>query len=196
MTLRVSGKHVDIGDSLRAHIENRIEEALGKYFGGGYSGHVTLEREGSGYRSECMIHLDSGIDLQSHATAQDPYGCFDQSADRIEKRLRRYKRKLKDHKNGHSPKHDLLDAAAYVLRAPNDDEEEVVEDYNPIVIAEASTQLKTMTVSGAVMAMDLSDHPVVVFRNAGNGGINVVYRRTDGNIGWIDPTLTGGGQEA
>jgi ribosomal subunit interface protein len=186
MSLRISGKNLDIGEAFRDHVEGRIGDILGKYFDGGFSGHVTLEREGPGFRTECAIHIDTGALIQAEGRAQEPYQSFDLSAERIEKRLRRYKRRLKEHHHGKAETSEP--ASAYVLAAPEDDAE-VTADYSPVVIAEETTQLKTMTVGGAVMAMDLTELPVVVFRNAGHGGINVVYRRSDGNIGWIDPAL-------
>ena len=190
MTLRISGKNVDIGDALRTHITDRVEDALSKYFTGGFTGHVTVSREGAGFKSECTLHLDTGIVLQVSAQDPDPRASFDLSADKIEKRLRRYKRKLKDHhgQNGHAK--DSFEAASYVLASP-EDEEEVPADFNPLVIAETSAKIKTMTVGMAVMELDLSEAPVVMFKNAANGGVNVVYRRKDGNIGWIDPALVG-----
>ena len=188
MTLRISSKNVDVGESLRTHVEARIDDAVDKYFDGNYSGNLVFEREGSGCRADCSIHLDTGIVLQATALAQEPQSSFDQAAERIEKRLRRYKRKLKGHRTA-EPNRE----AAYVVFASAETEEEVSEDFNPIVVAETSTNLKTMTVGMAVMQLDLIESPVVVFRNAGNGGINVVYRRADGHVGWVDPSLNGDG---
>ena len=185
MSLRVSGKNMDIGTSLREHVEGRISDAVSKYFDGGYSGHVTVEREGSGFRTECMIHLDTGVNLQTSARHNsDPTLCFDQSADKIEKRLRRYKRKLKDH--GHHQKANEDPAASFIIET-TDEKDELPEDYNPVIIAETETSVLTMNVGTAVMQLDLTEAPVVVFRNPGHGGVNVVYRRADGHIGWIDP---------
>lgn len=191
MSLRISGKNVDIGDALRTHIETRVEEAIDKYFDGGFTGHVTVEREGSGFRSECLIHLDTGTVLQTSATDIDAYRCFDQSAERVEKRLRRYKRRLKNHHTPNGADRSAPEDASYVVFAAPDEEEEVEVDFNPVVVAETSTKLKTMTVGMAVLDLDLTDAPLVMFRNAGNGAINTVYRRPDGNIGWIDPELNG-----
>ncbi len=188
MALRISGKNVDVGDALRIHISDRIEDALTKYFAGGFTGHVTLSREGNGFKSEVALHLDTGIVLQVSAQDQDPRASFDQAADKIEKRLRRYKRKLKDHHGQNGNGRDVFEAASYVLASPEDDEE-VPVDFNPLIIAETSARVKTMTVGMAVMEMDLTEAPVVMFKNAANGGVNVVYRRPDGNIGWIDPAL-------
>jgi ribosomal subunit interface protein len=183
MALRVSGKNLDIGDALRTHAEARIEDAIVKYFDGGFDGHVTLEREGPGFRADCSIHLDTGIVLHAEGKAQDAHLSFDRAADRIEKRLRRYKRRLKEHHHGR--REGEVPAASYVLAAI-DENAEVEPGYNPTIIAEETTQLSTLTLSQAVMALDLADVPVVVFRHAGHGGLSVVYRRNDGHIGWID----------
>ncbi len=188
MALRISGKNVDVGDALRVHVTDRIEDALEKYFTGGFTGHVTLSREGTGFKSECSLHLDTGIVLQVSAQDQDPRASFDMAAEKIEKRLRRYKRKLKDHHGPTAHDREALEAASYVLASPEEDEE-VPVDFNPLVIAETSAKVKTMTVGMAVMELDLTEAPVVLFKNAANGGVNVVYRRPDGNIGWIDPAL-------
>jgi ribosomal subunit interface protein len=187
MGLRISGKNLDVGDALRSHIDARVGEAVAKYFDGGFTGHVVVERDGPGFRTECAVHLDTGIVLQAEGRSKDPHLSFDQAAERIEKRLRRYKGRLKDHHAG-GKREDSEAAVSYVIAAPDEDAEAGGED-TPTIIAEETTSLRTMTVSGAVMAMDLADLPVVVFRHAGHGGINVVYRRTDGHIGWIDPSL-------
>jgi ribosomal subunit interface protein len=189
MSLRISGKNIDIGDAFRAHVEGRIDPALKKYFDGGFTGHITLEREGSGFKTECLIHLDTGIVLRADGEAHEARLSFDRAAERIEKRLRRYKRRLKEHPHHAEPREEPVPAASYVIAAPDEDAE-IAPDYSPTIIAEETTTLETLTVSRAVMAMDLTDAPVVVFRHAGHGGINVVYRRPDGHIGWIDPSLT------
>jgi ribosomal subunit interface protein len=186
MALRISGKNLDVGDAYRTHVEERLSAALGKYFDGGFTGHVVLERDGPWFRTDCTLHLDSGITLQSTGRAQEAHQSLDIAADRIEKRLRRYHRRLKDHRPANRA--ETEPAASYVIAAL-DEEEDVAADYAPTIIAEETTHLETMTVGKAVTAMDLSDLPIVVFRNAGHGGINVVYRRGDGHIGWIDPSL-------
>jgi len=185
MTLRVSGKNMDVGDALRAKATQHFDTVVGKYFDGGYEGHLTLEHEGIGYQAACIIHLDSGAMLQSEAYGGDAVSAYELMALHIEKRLRRYNRKLKAHRR--TPEEDS-EATSYVLAAANDDEE-VGEDYSPPVIAETTSNLRRMSVGEAVMQLDLSQDDVVVFRHAGHGGLNVVYRRADGNIGWIDPAL-------
>ena len=189
MPFRVSGKNLDIGEALRERVSARIVEALSKYFDGGYSGHVTVEKEGFGFHTECAIHLDSGITLHTDANAADAYASADQAAVRIEKRLRRYKRRLKDH---HGARHNgngagVIDAASYVIEAPTHDDDEEVGEFNPVIIAESTTALKQFSVSDAVMELDMTGAPVVVFRHAIHGRINLVYRRPDGHVGWIDP---------
>jgi ribosomal subunit interface protein len=185
MSLRISGKHMNVGDALTERIEARLEEAVDKYFNGGFQGHVTLEKQGSRFSCDCIIHLDSSIDLQSTAIENDATAAFESAADKIEKRLRRYKRRLKDH-HGNASKSDRIEAAYSIVAQP-DPEEEIPEDYNPVVIAESLTSIQTQSVAQAVMQLDLTDNPVLIFTNAGTGKTNVVYRRSDGNIGWVDP---------
>jgi ribosomal subunit interface protein len=189
MPIRISGKNVDTGQALREHIEGRLSDALGKYFDGGYNGHVVIEREGSGYKADCNVHLDTGVVLQANGRAHEIYAACDQAADRVGKRLRRYKRKLKDYHGGANG--DDRSAQAYVLEAPDEDEEEVAEDFSPVIVAETTQRVRKLTVGMAVLDLDFTGAPVVVFTNAGTDRINVVYRRADGNIGWIDPALTG-----
>jgi ribosomal subunit interface protein len=188
MTLRVSGKHMDIGDAFRSRIEARIGEVMGKYFDRGYSGQVTVEKQGSRFAADCNLHLASGTDIQAAGQAQDPQGAFDMAAERIENRLRRYKSKLKAHVNT-AVAHEITYRVVESL--PEDDHEEVAADYAPAIIAETSMSLSNMTVAAAVMELDLKVSPVFVFRNAKDGQVNMVYRRADGNVGWIDPAAIG-----
>jgi ribosomal subunit interface protein len=183
MPLRVSGKNINIGEALRIHVTDRLNTLTAKYFGGGVSGHVTIEPEGTGYRTDCSLHLTSGILLQADGRAQDPYGAFDQSAERIEKRLRRYKSRLKSHHDHDAGRVEVV--PSYLLEAP-DQESEAPSEFNAAVIAETTTQLRRRSVSQAVLDLDLSGAPVIVFRHASTGRINIVYRRNDRHIGWID----------
>ena len=187
MSFRVSGKNLDVGDALRERVSDRIAEAMGKYFDGGYSGHATLERDGFGFRTECAIHLDSKITLQAEGMAADPYASADQAALRIEKRLRRYHRRLKDHRPDRADGRDSVDAASYIIAAPVDESDAEIDSFTPVIIAESTTALKQLSVSDAVTELDMTGAPVIVFRHAAHGGINVVYRRADGHFGWIDP---------
>lgn len=183
---------MEIGEAFRGRIEGRIAELTAKYFDGGYSGRVTVEKSGSRFSADCMIHLDSGMELQTTGAAQEPTLAFDAAAERLEKRLRRYKRRLKAHPNGGdaSSPAEATDIAYLVVAPVADEDEEVPEDYAPAIIAESTVSLKTMSVADAVIELDAKDSPVFVFRNAGNDQVNIVYRRADGNIGWIDPSST------
>ncbi|MGA2312221.1 MAG: ribosome-associated translation inhibitor RaiA [Xanthobacteraceae bacterium] len=190
MPFRVSGKNLDVGDALRGRVNARIAQAVDKYFDGGYSGHVTVAREGFGFRTECAIHLDSKVTLHAEGHAADAYASADQAALRVEKRLRRYHRRLKDHHPERLDGRGAVDAASYVIAAPEHESDAELDGFTPVIIAESTTRLKQMPVSDAVMELDMTGAPVLVFRHAAHGGINVVYRRADGHFGWIDPAAT------
>jgi len=176
---------MSIGEALRSHVRTRIDFAVSKFSAGPVSGHVTIEPEGSGFRADCTLHLDSGITLQVEAEAHDVYASFNRAADRIEERLRRYKRRIRN-------KHGIHDLPQGIeVKAPLKDHVNGTNEVSPghlcpAVIAEPQAALKEMTVSGAVLELDLTNVPVVVFRHASDGRPNIVYRRADGNIGWID----------
>jgi ribosomal subunit interface protein len=200
MTLRVSGKSISVGEALRDRVSARTDEVLRKYFDGNYSGHITLSKDGFGFRTDCALHLDSGITLEADATAADAYASADQALLMIEKRLRRYKSRLKDRslRKAHAASAALseinggaLDAQSYVIEAPADGEDDVIE-FNPVIIAEAATSLRRFSVSEAVMELDMTGAAVLVFQHGGSGRVNVIYRRPDGNVGWIDPPVVGG----
>lgn len=185
MVLKISGKNVDIGQALRSRADTLITDAIGKYFDGGFSGHVTVSKSGRSFRTECSVHLDTGIVFEASGTEADAHASLDKAAERLEKRLRRYKRRLKDHKKASRASNN---AASFVLEGPAEDAE-VMEDWAPAIVAETQAAIHTMSVSNAVMELDMTDAPVVVFRNTNHGGINVVFRRPDGHFGWVDPAL-------
>jgi len=190
MPFRVSGKNLDLGEALRERINARITQAVSKYFDGGYSGHVTLAKDGFGFRTECAIHLDSKITLHTEGMAPDAYASADQAAVRIEKRLRRYHGRLKEHRHERGDIGSFSSAATYVIEAPQSDDALDVESFTPVIIAESTTTLKLLSVSEAVTELDMTGAPILVFRHAVHGGINVVYRRPDGHFGWIDPAAS------
>ncbi len=183
MTLQVTGKNLDIGEALRTYVTDRVEQTIDKYVGNSMSGHVRIEKERTQFRTDCSIQLRSGLALQSHGEAQDAYASADLALERLEKRLRRYRRRLKKH---HGPaRQDATFAPDYVIEA--DAEVTPEGEDNPVIVAETETEIHELAVSDAVMEMDLSQRALLVFRNASHGRLNVVYRRSDGNIGWIDP---------
>jgi ribosomal subunit interface protein len=196
MQVLVSGKHVAVGEALRTRISDDLLGSIGKYFERGGDADVVLSRDGHGFRIDCVVTLASGQRLQSHGLGMDAHGAFGQALAKIETRIRRYKRRLKSHSVAAEAKAAEV-SASYVLRAPDevDDFDEWADEqgHHPpaaMVIAESQEALKTMTVSMAVMELDLTEQPAIVFRNAAHGGLSVVYRRADGNIGWIDPQRT------
>jgi ribosomal subunit interface protein len=193
MQLTVTGKQIDIGEALRRHVEASLSSILGKYFGTAIEAHVVVAKEAHLSRAEISVHIGRGIVVNAHAAASDIYVGFDAAAERVGKQLRRYKRRLRDH---HAKAREAASERAmdYVL-APVADDAETEETSpepdggGPAVIAEMSTELPNLTVGEAVMRMDLADTPVLLFRNRSHGDLNLVYRRADGNIGWIDPEL-------
>lgn len=201
MQVLVSGKQVDVGEALRSRVSDEIMSSIGKYFDRGGNAEVVVSREGYSFRVDCTVHLASGQTLLSHGLGHDAHAAFSNALDKIEARIRRYKRRLKSHSAAASHK-QAESAAFYVLKAPESDVDEGdgwEDDHDAhhgheapkgVVIAESEAQLKTMTVSMAVMELDLTESQTIVFRNAAHGGLSVVYRRPDGNIGWIDPQRT------
>jgi ribosomal subunit interface protein len=188
MKVQVSGQQIDVGDALRSHVTARLNASVAKYFDNPIDGAVTFARDGSEYRSDCAVHLRSGITLHASGRSPDIYASYDMAVDRIEKRLRRYKGRLKGHHNHGAGPGASSPAQSYVIAAELDGQEEPTT-LEPLIIAEASEQVRTWTVGEAVMQLNLADAPALLFRNSAHGGLNVVYRRPDGNIGWIDPSF-------
>ncbi|MEZ5995479.1 MAG: ribosome-associated translation inhibitor RaiA [Hyphomonadaceae bacterium] len=194
MRIQVAGRQMDVGEALRNRIENELSSGIGKYFNRATDAVVTVAKNGGGVGVEvdCTVHLPSGISLQSEGHGGDAHSAFGDAMDKLEKRVRRYKRRLRNHHAGVKSPLPAEAASAYVL-APLQEESEASADTvadaepGPLVIAETTAPVRTMTVSTAVMQLDLVNNPALMFRNAANGALNVVYRRPDGNIGWIDP---------
>lgn len=189
MPLRVSGKNLDVGESLRNHVTEKVETVIARYFDGKVTGHVVISPEGSAFRTDCSLHLSSGMNLQSEGRAHEPYASFEQAADKIERRLRKYKKRLKEHAAGHEAPagREALQVANFVIEAPAEDLEEAAGEYAPVVVAEGAQPLKVLSVASAVSELDLTGAPVVVFEHATSSRVNIVYRRRDGAIGWLDP---------
>lgn len=187
MDVIVKGKHIDVGEALRSHAETNLRSHVGKYFSRAHDAQVTLSRAAHGFRADISVHPKRGFLVQGGAEGVDAYVAFDAALERILKQLRRYKRRLVDqHQKGRGDG-EVLAAQQYVI-APEAGDEVPPEETPPVVVAEMPHEIALLTVGEAVMRMDLADAPVVMFRNRANGAFNVVYRRPDGNIGWIDPT--------
>ncbi|MBI1188409.1 MAG: ribosome-associated translation inhibitor RaiA [Alphaproteobacteria bacterium] len=201
MRVQVAGRQMDVGEALRGRITQELTDQISRIFNRPREAVVTVERNGAGVEVDCTLHLDSGITLQSQGHGEDAHTAFSDSLTKLEKRVRRYKRRLRNHHADHKSPLPAEVASAYVL-APLNDEDETLpsaddaaaasvtaepESGGPLIIAETTVSVPTMTVSMAVMQLDLADAPAFLFRNAGNRRLNVVYRRQDGNVGWIDP---------
>ena len=193
MQLTVKGRHVGVSERLREHVRERLDSAISKYFTAAIDAHVVFASEKRNFEASITVHVGSGITLQGQGEADEIFACFDIAATRVEKRLRRYKRRLRDHHRGRDGRMDGLSAQQYVIEAEADkehaDENDEPDNLSPVIVAEAKTEIAELTVGEAVMRMDLAESPALMFFNRSHGGINVVYRRTDRNIGWIDPQL-------
>lgn len=193
MELQVHGKQMDVGDALRTHVQDRLADVNEKYFNHTTHATVTFSKEGHGHpqtKAHISIQLGKNLNVVADATEKDPYNAFDSASEKAAKQIRRYKRKIRDNheREDHTPESEIQKARQYVLAAvPEQDDEPADSDFEPAVIAEMSQNLMTLSVSDAVMHMDLTHEDIFVFRNKKSDNLNVLYRRKDGNIGWIDP---------
>ncbi|MEN3929655.1 ribosome-associated translation inhibitor RaiA [Microvirga sp. W0021] len=186
MVLRVSGKNLDIGEALRQQIVSRIEGIMSRFVDGDYKGSVTVSKDGNGFRSDCIFYLPAGVNLEATGVANDAYASFDQTVGTLEKRLRRYQERLKTKMSNATARGKAAFTGAYTFFEAPSDEIEEEQEYHPVVIAETTQELEILAVSEAVLQLDMTGAPVLVFQHAGTGRVNVVYRRGDGAIGWVD----------
>lgn len=192
MQIIVSGKQVDLSDALRTRVSDQLDIIAGKYFDGAQEANVTFGRARSFFTCDINVHAGRGLTLRGEGEAADANGAFDDAAEHIAKRLRRYRRRVNDHARDLANRARPEAARQYVLRA----EEETVPEPGDTaqaqtfatVIAESNAEISTLSVGEAVMRLDLADQQVLMFRNSASSELNVIYRRPDGNIGWIDPT--------
>ncbi len=191
MHITVTGKQIDVGDALRSHAHAALENIAEKYFGNALEAHVVFSREAHLIQCDLQVHVGRGILVRSEADASEAYAAFDIAAERIDKRLRRYKRRLRDHRADEKERERVETLGrTYVLQPGEEENAPQPEDKRqPMVIAEMETPIPQLSVSEAVMRLDLADLPALMFTNSARGTLNVVYRRRDGNIGWIDPGL-------
>ena len=189
MQIQIFSKGIDVSTPLRERITGRLEEMIDKYIHREGEAQVSVSKEGSGFKTVCSIHLPSGATMEGQGVASDAYAASNESLEHVEKRLRRYKRRLKDHSKQAKAKNGTM----FVLENPITDnsEDDIEYDGNaePLVIAEKSSKIRTLTPGMAAFELGLADNGVVVFNNARHGGLNVVFKRSDGNIGWIDPSI-------
>ncbi|WP_428513876.1 ribosome hibernation-promoting factor, HPF/YfiA family [Roseovarius sp.] len=187
MRYQISGKQIDVGQALQTHVENELNSIVEKYAERPTDAHVIFSKSASEFVCEATVHLSTGLTAQAKAHAHEIYAAFDDCSEKLEKQLRRYKRRLKDHHRDRAEPIELSQASAYILASEADGEESEPESLQPVIVAEMEHHIPSLSVGEAVMQMELAGAPVLVFRNEGKEGVNVVYRRDDGNIGWIDP---------
>ncbi|MEO0386155.1 MAG: ribosome-associated translation inhibitor RaiA [Pseudomonadota bacterium] len=186
MRIQVNGKQLDVGDALRAHVTTRLTEVVDKFSVPPVEALVTFSRDAHEFVADSSVHLSTGLTVQAKGRASDIYDGFEAAAERMEKQLRRYKRRLKDHHQKREAQPSAFGAPSYILEAEPAEAAEP-ETLQPVIIAEMETPVHTLSVGEAVMHMELAGAALIVFRNESHGGVNVVYRRDDGNIGWVDP---------
>lgn len=184
MRYQITGKQIDVGAALQTHVEAELNSVVEKFSQRPTDANVVFSKSASEFVCEATIHLSTGLTAQAKAHAHEIYAAFDQCSDKMEKQLRRYKRRLKDHHRQRAEPVEIAAASAYILASEDESEPESLQ---PIIVAEMETNIPSLSVGEAVMQMELAGAPVLVFRNENKDGLNVVYRRDDGNIGWIDP---------
>lgn len=187
MQIKVTGKNLDVGDALREHIESRLHQITQKFFEGTVHAHVTVEKQRTGFHTDCALHLATGLVLQAEGMGSEAHPSFDQAASHLEKQLRKYKQRLRDHHRSRREPVRQVPAQSYVIPAATDASEEA-ESSSPVIVAETGVHLPELSVGEAVMQLDISTRQFLLFRNGGHGRLNLVYRRADGNIGWVDPS--------
>ena len=191
MRYQISGKQIDIGEALQTHVRTEMDAILSKYAGRPTEAYIVFSKSGHELVCEAVVHLSTGLTAQATGKASEIYAAFDSAGEKMDKQLRRYKRRLKDHHAGRSQPVELSDAGSYILAAHDETEEVAETAASPMIIAEMETKIPSLTVGEAVMQMEIANAPLLVFRNEKHSGVNVVYRRDDGNIGWIDPRNAG-----
>ncbi|MCB1338271.1 MAG: ribosome-associated translation inhibitor RaiA [Maritimibacter sp.] len=187
MKYQISGKQIDIGEALRTHVEQELGTVVEKYAQRPTDAQVVFSKNAHEFVCETVVHLSTGLTAQASAKATDIYAAFDEAAEKMDKQLRRYKRRLKDHHKERANPVEVLGGSSYILAAEDESEDDEPATLQPMIIAEMETRVPTISVGEAVMQMELAHAPLLVFRNEKTNGVNVVYRREDGNVGWIDP---------
>ena len=185
MSIQITGKNVEAGDAYQSYVSEKIRAVVLKYLGRDTDSHIRLEKERGLFKTSCSIRLPSGLMLEANGEAGDAYASADEAVERLETRVKRHRSRLKSHSSSSTRHKNGIDAPDYDVRVEQEDKSEHIGS-NPLIIAESQRNILELAVSEAVMQLDLSEAPFMIFRNAAHGGVNVVYRRPDGHIGWID----------
>ncbi|SFL06673.1 ribosome hibernation-promoting factor, HPF/YfiA family [Shimia haliotis] len=187
MRYQITGKQIDVGEALQTHVKTELSGILEKYAGRPTDANIVFSKSAHEYVCEATVHLSTGLTAQAKSHAVDIYAAFDGCGEKMDKQLRRYKRRLKDHHKERQDPVELFGASSYILAPEAEEHEAEPETLQPVIVAEMETKIPSLSVGEAVMQMELAGAPVLVFKNESKGGLNVVYRREDGNIGWVDP---------
>lgn len=187
MRYQISGKHIDIGEALQTHVKAELGEVIEKYAQRPTEAVVVFSKSAHEYVCEAVIHLSTGLTAQAKGHATEIYAAFESCREKMDKQLRRYKRRIRNHHANRPAPVEYGGASSYILAPTEEPDDDDASELQPIVIAEMETKIPSITVGEAVMQLELGGQRMLVFRNEGHGGVNVVYRRDDGNIGWIDP---------
>ncbi len=190
MRYQISGKQIDIGDALQTHVKSELDETVSKYSQRPTDAVVVFSRSAHQFVCEATVHLSTGLSASARGHANEVYAAFEGCREKMDKQLRRYKRRLKDHQRSRAEPVEFADGSAYILAASDGPEDAEPDSLKPMIIAEMETRIPSLSVGEAVMQMELGGSQLLVFRNEKHNGINVVYRRDDGNVGWIDPVNT------
>jgi ribosomal subunit interface protein len=190
MRYKISGRQIDVGDALQTHVKSQLGETVEKYSQRPTDATVVFSRNAYEYLCEATVHLSTGLTASAKGSATEIYAAFEACREKMDKQLRRYKRRLKDHHRERSEPVEFAEAPMYVLAANGGSEDSEPESLQPMIIAEMETKIPSLSVGEAVMQMELAGAPLLVFRNEKNGGVNIVHRRDDGNVGWIDPSAS------
>lgn len=187
MRLTVTGKQLDIGEAFRNHIAERLDKILARYFGDAIEANVVVARDKHRYRAAITAHIGRAIEMAAEGEAHEPYPAFDDAAEHLAKRLRRQKRRLRDHRARQQEPLAAEPARAFILASEEPESEQATAGTDAVVVAEMDSEIPTISVSDAVLRLDLSNQPALLFRNSAHGELNMIYRRGDGHIGWVDP---------
>jgi ribosomal subunit interface protein len=190
MRYQISGRQIDVGNALQTHVREGLDTVVEKYSQRPTDAVVVFSRDAHQFVCEATVHLSTGLTAQARAMAGEVYAAFAACLDKMEKQLRRHKRRLKDHHRARSQPVEFGGGSSYVLASSAEGEDAETDSLQPVIIAEMETRIPKLSAGEAVMQMELAEAPLLVFRNERHGGVNVVYRREDGNIGWIDPQET------
>lgn len=190
MRYQISGKQIDIGEALQTHVKAELGEVIEKYAQRPTDGVIVFSKSAHEYVCEAVIHLSTGLSATAKGHATEIYAAFESCREKMEKQLRRYKRRIRNHHHNRPEPVEFGGGASYILAPSEEPEDEDNGSFEPIIIAEMEAKIPSITVGEAVMQLELSSQNFLVFRNEGHAGVNVVYRRADGNVGWIDPRNT------